>query len=256
MMPWYEGDPTGSRRVYMRWGKQAYEVYDGWLSDAVAQAGRKMSVPAKIIFEQWIGNSPGSDWTLEFDGKGLAGVFLTTDYAGATSFIKSRTGYVLQKFIPMSLLSAASNMDAGLGALIAPVSAGKSQGTATEELIAVLNTVANDDQWKMMRKIPNAPANLQGLGAQILDAAERNGYDTSKIVTTAKGVVLGTLYKQFTAAMDDGDQKGMDKIANRILRVGGTLRGLTASVKSRRAIAGREPTPEEIEAIDKAMGSD
>jgi len=255
-LPWYKGDPTGKRRVYIRFGKQAWEVYGGWLAKPVATLMSKLSVPAKIVYEQVTGKSPGSDWTLEFSGRGLAGWVSAIDRDGEKSFLKSRFGYIAQKYFPMSAMSAIQNQDASVFSFVAPVSHGASAGKATADLIVVLNTVAEDSTWRFARRTPGVIEGLQGLGAAQLDAAARNGYDVDKIVTTAKGVVLGQLYKQFTAALNENDTALMDRIANRILRVGGTLRGLNASVKARRAGANKTPTPEELQAIEAAMGQD
>ena len=253
MMPGYKGDPTGKRRVYIRFGKQAWEVYNGWLTKPLDTALGKMSVPAKIVYEQVTGMSPGSDWTLEFNGRGLAGFLSAPNRDGEKTFWKSRVGYTAQKFLPMSVMAAATSQDAGLLPLIAPVSHGKSQGGATADLTTVLNTIAEDSHWRWAQQTPGVTENLRGLGNEILEGAARNGFDTDKILTTAKSVVLGRLYKEFTAALNDNDTVAMDKVANRILRVGGTIRGLKASVKARRAGASRVPTQEELDAIDAAM---
>jgi hypothetical protein len=253
MMPGYQGDPTGKRRVYIRFGKQAWEVYNGWLTKPIDTALGKMSVPAKIVYEQITGTSPGSDWTLEFNGRGLAGFIAAPNRDGEMTFMKSRLGYTVQKFLPMSVMSSIANQDSGLLPLIAPVSHGKSQGAATADLVMVLNTVAEDTTWKYARKTPGVVENLRGLGNEIIEGARINGYDTDKIVTTAKSVVLGRLYKEFSAALNDNDTVLMDRIANRILRVGGTIRGLKASVTARRAGANKTPSQEELAAIEAAM---
>jgi hypothetical protein len=247
-LPWYKGDPTGQRRVYMRWGKQAYEVYDGWLTEPVNQFLRKMSVPAKIVFEQVTGRSPGSDWNMEFAGQGALGLFLADD-----SIIKSRVGSVVSKFMPMSLSGIGSNPDAFPFQFIAPVSRGGSAGRVTAELVKLLNTYAEDDSWKEFRKNPKARGQLEGYGRALVEAAERNGYDVDKILNSARGAVLSRLYKGYMAAMDSKDTDRMDLWARRILRVGGTTRGLQTSIKNRRAVAGRSITQEELDAIAESL---
>ena len=130
------------------------------------------------------------------------------------------------------------NMDALPASFIAPVSKGHSLGKAVTEMTIVLNSVANEDSWKQYRKNPKAVQNLRALGSNILEAAERNGYPSDKVITSAKGIVLGGLYKEFFNAMNNNDMKAMDRIARRIMRVGGTIKGLTTSMKNRAAQSG------------------
>jgi hypothetical protein len=256
LMPGYKGDPTGRRREYMRWGKQFYEVADGWVTEPGNQFMRKLSQPAKVVVEQVTGRSPGSDWNLDFQGQGLRGWFITSK-DDELSFMNSRFGMVLQKFIPMSVLGGLKNPETFIAGAMAPVSKGKSMGRATAELTLVLNSAANENNWKEYKKFPSARGNLEGLGAEILDAAGRNGYDTTKIVNTAKGVVLSRLYKGFTAAMNNGDEEGMDRISKQILRVGGTIKGLQRSMVQRKLQTGqpKELPPEETAAIEEAFNN-
>jgi len=253
MFPWYEGDPTGQRRVYMRFGKQAYEVLDGWLTEPVAQLARKLSQPAKVVLEQVTGKSPGSDWNLEFNGQGFIG-WLKTDKEGADAFLTSRAGYLLTKFIPMSFLTLMENPEVAAAAFIAPVSKGMSLGRGTEELIKVFNTYADDKAWFAVEKNPKARRNLEALAPALVDALERNGYDADKAINTAKGVVLSKLYKKFWTALDGQDTEEMNKLAERILRVGGSAKGLKTSLSNRRSQVGQpELTAEEVAQIEETF---
>ena len=251
-MPGYKGSPTGERRVYVRWGKQSYEVLNGWLQEPVNQALRKLSQPAKLLLEQLTGKSPGSDWNLEFAGQGLKG-WLMTDAEGMDAFLTSRWGYVVQKFIPMSALTTVRNPEAFPFTFLAPVSKGMSSGKAAAALITVLNTYANEEVWKGLRKNPKAQANLNDMAPAILEAARKNGYDTDEIVRTAKGAVLTGLYKKFFEALESKNFKQMDALSRRIYRVGGTLRGLQNSMANRAKKAGMTLSPEEESAIAEAF---
>jgi len=253
MFPWYEGDPTGQRRVYMRFGKQAYEVLNGWLTEPVPQLMRKLSQPAKAVLEQVTGKSPGSDWNLEFNGQGFIG-WLKTDKEGVDSFLTSRAGYLLTKFVPMSFLTLMENPEVAAAAFIAPVSKGMSFGRGTEELIKIFNTYADDRSWFAVEKNTKAKRNLESLAPAILDALERNGYDSSKALDTAKGVALSKLYKKFFTAMDNQDTDEMNKLANRILRVGGSVQGLKASISNKRKQVGKDKlAPEEEAQIEETF---
>ena len=54
---------------------------------------------------------------------------------------------------------------------------------------------------------------LESLAHGTLEAARVNGYDVDKIISSAKGVVLGRLYKEFYNAMNKEDTKTMDRMA-------------------------------------------
>jgi hypothetical protein len=162
-------------------------------------------------------------------------------------------GSVVTKFMPMSLSGIGSNPDAFPFQFIAPVSRGGSAGRVTAELVKLLNTYAEDDSWKEFRKNPKARGQLEGYGRALVEAAERNGYDIDKILNSARGSVLSRLYKGYMAAMDSKDTDRMDLWARRILRVGGTTRGLQTSIKNRRAVAGRSITQEELDAIAESL---
>jgi hypothetical protein len=251
----YDGDPTGKRRIYLRFGKQAYEVYDGWLTEPGAQAARKLSQPVKMVIEQMTGKSPGSDWNLEFQGQGMKGWLDSADEGLAASFLNSRFGYIVQKFIPMSVAQIIKDPQLGLAPFFAPTSRGTSQGKATADLILLYRSLAEDNNWKEFRKFPEAMANLEGAGQQILDGAARNGYDTQLIKKTAKGVVLADLYKRFAAAMNDLDVDRMDSLADRIIRVGGSLQGLRTSQALKKRAVGKEVSAEEAELMASAFES-
>lgn len=249
----YDGDPTGKRRVYVRFGKQAYEVYDGWMTEPLSQLVRKTSQPVKMVIEQVTGQSPGSDWNLEFKDQGLKGFLDSKDEGLVKSFLNSRLGYIAQKFMPMAATQFIKEPQLGVAPFLAPVSKGTSQGRATADLILLYRSLAADGNWKSFKKFPHAMVNLDGVGQQILDAADQNGYDTDIIKKTAKGVVLADLYKRFAEAMNDQDTDRMSSLADRIVRIGGSIQGLTTSQSLKKKAARQELTEEERSAIAGAF---
>jgi hypothetical protein len=251
----WDGDPTGKRRVYVRFGKQAYEVYQGWLTEPFNQFARKLSQPARLVIEQVTGKSPGSDWNLEFQGQGLKGWLDSKDEGLVKSFLNSRFGYVAQKFLPMSVTQVLKNPQLGLAPFFAPTSLGTSQGKATADIVLLYRSLAEDNNWKEFRKFPEAMANLDGIAQDILDGAAANGYDTDLITKTAKGVVLGDLYKRFSEAMDNHDTDRMNSLADRIIRVGGSLRGLKTSQALKKKGAGKVVSEEELAQMTQAFTS-
>jgi hypothetical protein len=252
-MPGYEGAPTGQRRVYARFGKQAYEVLDGWLEEPVAQALRKLSQPAKLVLEEVTGKSPGSDWNLEFNGMGMLGWFMV-DREGVDAFLGSRTGYVVQKFLPMSLLSGLKNPDSWVVGIVAPASKGTSQATAIKELTKILRTYGDTESWRQLSKNPTAEQNLRNLAPALLEALQRNGYDPDKALKSAKGVVLGQYYTAAWEALQRDDTAKIEELSRSILRVGGTIDGLQRSITQKGKQYRKEVSPEMRQAMRDAFG--
>jgi len=251
-MPWYKGDPTGKRRFYMRFGKQSWEVLDGWLTEPVAQFLRKLSQPARWVLEQATGRSPGSDWNLEFQGQGLRG-WLSTDQEGINRFMTSRVGYTVSKFLPMSFVQGIKDPETWAISAVAPISKGMTMGRATEELVKIFNTYAADESWAAFRGNKAAKAKLAALAPAIVKALEANGYEAGKAVDAARGVVLGKLYSRFFKAMEAKDTRAMDRVARSILRVGGSVAGLRRSLTNKGKVYGKEVNPEDVKAMEESM---
>lgn len=264
LSPLYRGDPTGKRRVYVQFAKQLYETgvtnplfgSRGWINEPWDQFMRKLSQPAKIIYEQITGQSPGSDWTLEFNGKGYMG-WLTSGEPGLRGFMTSRTGYILQKFIPMSASQFIANPETFPFNHLAPTSKGASQKKIIENMAAVLETYASARDWHKIRQVPRARQALDGLMPEFMGSAKKNGYNPDKLLNTAKGIVLGRLYDRMWDALDSNDPALADKTAASIWRVGGTLQGLNSSLSNKERTYGREVTPEmrqqAVDALSWAM---
>jgi hypothetical protein len=252
LMPGYEGAPTGQRRTYVRGGKQAYEVLDGWLAEPGAQLLRKLSQPAKLVLEELTGKSPGSDWNLEFAGKGFMGWFLV-DREGVDAFLGSRIGYVVQKVLPMSALGGIKNPDSWAAGFFAPASKGLSQATATEKLTEILQTYGDATAWAQVSKSPAATETLANLAPALLDALHRNGYDPDKALNSAKGVVLGRYYTKVWEALQAKNYERVNELSLSILRVGGSLEGLQRSATQKARQYRREVTPEMREAMAVAF---
>jgi len=252
LMPGYEGAPTGQRRTYVRGGKQAYEVLDGWLAEPGAQLMRKLSQPAKLVLEELTGKSPGSDWNLEFAGKGWLGWFMV-DREGVDAFLGSRVGYVVQKVLPMSALGGIKNPDSWAAGFFAPASKGTSQATAIEKLTEILQTYGDTTAWAQVSKSPAATETLASLAPALLDALQRNGYDPDKALNSAKGIVLGRYYTKIWEALQAENYARVNELAMSVLRVGGSLDGLQRSVTQKARQYRREVAPEMREAMAMAF---
>ena len=259
LMPWYKGDPTGKRRSYIQFAKQVHETgvlnpmgARGWINEPYAQLMRKLSLPAKIVLEQMTGNSPGSDWDLEFKGKGILGA-LHSGEPGLKGLWTSRAGYIARKFIPISLGQLIENPETFPGMFIAPTSKGASQSKLVDAMVQTLATYASAKDMKTIKQVPRARRRLDSLIPELMLAARRNGYDDQKLLDTARGRVLSGLYKEMWNALDRDDGPGMNQAAAAIFRVGGTLKGLRSSIGNRERTFGIELTPEQMQAAEDAM---
>ena len=84
----------------------------------------------------------------------------------------------------------------------------------------------------------------------ILKAAERNGYDAKKVVDSAKGAVLKEYYVKLYKGIDANDQAEVERWANCIVRLNGTLQSTLSSTRNRNEMYGR---PEKLTDAQRAM---
>jgi hypothetical protein len=253
--PWYKGDPTGDRRFFVRWGKQMYEVTDGWLMDPVSTLLRKTSMPVQMVMGNITGTSTGSDYPLPFKDAGAQGLIWTQ----RGGFWGSRVAFTASHFVPFSLPSLINMSDAAPLSLISQVSKGMTTGTASRQLSKIYSTYAWPDSWGAISKNPQARENLRALSMAMIEAIERNGYPTDKMVNDAKGAVLRSLYLKLFDELekkpDNPNTREIEKWANAILRVNGTFRGFQDHMKSKERSFGLTVTltPAQEEAIRNAF---
>ena len=160
----------------------------------------------------------------------------------------------MQKFLPMSITSWAENpadIVKGLVGAVVPTAKGTSQYAATQKATELLDVIANRELWSRIRMVPKYKQNIDAVLGDILDDAHKNGYDADKILTSAKGVVLGRLYKEFWYALNDNDIRKLNELGEAILRVGGTIKGVKASLSNRYSQY-KAPKPDPVE-LDKLL---
>ena len=237
--------------MYVRFGKQSYEVLQGWLKDPAKTMGGKTSMLVKAVWEQATGYAPGSpEFELPFRSAGAVLGLVDSDIG----FRGSRIGTLLSKALPMTLSSAISNPDAFLTAIFVPASKGVSQTRAIQGMIALLEGYAESGPAGRSRWTPDQQANLDALAARYVDALERNGYDPDQVATMAKGAVLPSMYADFYEGFVRKDAGRMHSAARKIYRVAGTVEGLLRSVESRQEKTGRRRlTDEEKDAVRLAF---
>lgn len=246
LMPWYKGAPTGQRRTYIRWGKQAYET-KRWLETPWASLMGKSSQIARWALEMATGESVGGyGWSLPFQDQGLIGWVRDKD----GNFMGSRLGYTVQKFMPFSLLAWAQNPDAAPLQIIGPTSKGISFYNATQTYVGILDTWARSTTYEQLYRNPRIQANLEALGFATLEAARRNGYEPKKVIKSAVGAVMKDLYANLYKAVDANDQKGIERWSRAIIRLNGTVNRALQSTRNRDKMYG---TPAELSKEHEAL---
>jgi hypothetical protein len=239
-MPWFRGGDNAQRRVYMRWGKQVWEVFDptsGWYADTKGTLLRKMSTPTRTIMEQITGERAGADdWALDFKDQGFLGLFQGAE----KGFWGSRIAHIGSAFVPYSLNSMTAMIDDPDSrdkfpfSWIAATSRGTTKFKLTEEYTKLLMAYANNDTWTALQANPaSASKILASMSIDMRNAANRNGISMEEVVLGARRRVLGKLYGDFIMAMEKKDQKEADQLARKILRVQGSLDGVQRSLKTR-----------------------
>lgn len=229
--PWYDGGASGDRRYYIRWAKQVYEVFDpnsSWAADAlnlkVTTLFRKLSTPARLAVEMTIG-PVGTDYTYGYEDMGLVGLF----WSDEDGFMGSRTGHVLSSLMPYSLSQMVSRGGAFPFGILGPVSKGASKFSLIEEATKALKTYASDASWNEIKQNDESKAVLAGVIPNVIASAAANGYTPDSIINPAKATVLGELYRQMGEAVEKENIPRIERLAARILRVNGSLRGFKGS---------------------------
>jgi len=241
-LPGYTGGDSGKRRYYMRWGKQAYEVFDGWFKNPLDMAMRKSSSAFRTAFE-WATGSTTSGWDLPFKGEGLAGLVSSPE-----GFMGSRVGTTAQKFIPISVSAIAQGKPT---AFVAPVSRGVTIGTVTYSMRKTLESYVDSTTLpKHLREF-----DPKQLISELVNAAEVNGIDPVEAFKRAKNQVLGKYYLNFFRALNEGKDAELQAVAEKLAILGKGVEDLHRNVDRRLTTYGRDYDPTLRERVAEAARS-
>jgi hypothetical protein len=240
-LPFYQGGDTGKRRTYFRWGKQAYEVFEGWLAHPVRTAMGKTSAVFRTVWEQVMGTSTGG-WDLPFKDKSFIGSLTNVD----GSYMDSRIGHVIQKFTPMGILQM---MQGRPPTFVAPVSQGATQGKITVEMEKVLMAYAEPTTFDKITGNNPFVESVDVLVRDLVDAAYKNGVNPDNALRNARSKVLSKYYKEFFRAMDKGNERAMNSAAESIVRLHGTVESLERSIRRQRNNSERDLSQSEADLI-------
>lgn len=187
---------SGNRRYYMHFGKQSDEFWR-WFTDPWSQATNKMSIPTQKVVEAFFGSTNGSNFGKNFSDKPLLDRFLTTDLDPQENAVVN----LFTAFLPFSAASMASNPDAGVLGMFAPVQMGASMTGQQKKIAARLEKLARDDRpgdvWAESRN----HRELRLLAADILRECRMNGFQPDEVLNSGLGTAAGNLYKALYSAL-------------------------------------------------------
>jgi IS5 family transposase len=229
---WQYGQTADGRRVYMRWGKQAYEI-GRWITDFGGSITSKMGITLKIAMEQLLGKK-ALDWpTPWMGGYGREKVFGAFQVEGR--FWDSRAGHLLAKVVPMSIMTTIQGRPT---TFFAPTKLGTSKYVAHKKLHQLLYAYADSEVAEHRTRHPEAERAMRAMSEEILRAVELNGFPRDDVLKTAKTMARTRYYTDIYAELrrkKGPREKELQKITESLKRLGGSLKQLTRSVKSKGA---------------------
>lgn len=210
LIPDYTGvghgrNTSGKRRYYMHFGKQSDEFWR-WFTDPWSQATNKLSIPTQKVVEAFFGSTNGSNFGKNFADKPLLDRFLTTSYDPQESAIAN----LFTAFLPFSAASMASNPDAGVLGMFAPVQMGESMTGLQKRIAARLEKFARDDRpgdvWASSRN----KKELRLLASDIIQEARINGFNYEEVLNSGLGTASKNLYNALYAELPKKKNDQMD----------------------------------------------
>jgi hypothetical protein len=208
-LPWNNQDEK--QRYYANPFKQLKEII-GWIEDPIRTIGAKSSPAVHLIFEQMSGHQIGSGWDMPWDTKEL-------------SFYESmpdRILSVMDKFVPFSF--SGSNF-----AFAFPMSKGMTKYKAVKAYEDMIKAQVDPTLYQ---KIMPHEEYLQ-LRNKLDKACQLNGVDGSSMFDQAMNTVRGEYYSAMWKAIDKKNFKEAERWAEKLLKIGANVEGITESGKRR-----------------------
>lgn len=204
LLPFYQGDDTGARKIFIRWGKQGYEI-GNWLTKPVEALGHKTAIPIKWAYEHMSGKSVGG-WDMAFKDQDFFGVMQAHG-----SFLKGRVGDTLMRFTPFTVQDILRGKPT---AWFTKAKQGKHGWYASKQLTELYLGYVNDKNWKTTK---NHEKNILVISGEIVRAAASNGFDPVKVQKDALQNARAELYMQFETAMKRQNFKKAELIGERLI---------------------------------------
>jgi hypothetical protein len=241
----YEGGKTGKRRVYLRFAKQATEVFEGWGTKPMQTLMNKTSATVRTAYEQITETNTGG-WEMGYADEGMSGWLRGKD----GSIADSRSISIIKKFVPMSLLSI---LEGRPSTFFAPASRGMTMYAAQLEYGKLLKVYGDQRTMNKVNSNQKYKTNLKALDNGILESAIKNGLDPDRVISGARRHVLSGYYTRFFKALNKDDYKELEKVAEHIKKINGVADNAVASMKYRYKNAQGELTAEKEAAVREAF---
>lgn len=225
---------TKERKIYLRWGKQAYEVFEGWLGgpqEAMKTAMGKSSIGVKTFTEQFL-NLKTLGWETEW----AESEFFESILGVEGKFWDGRAASVLKKFLPLSVQPIFDEISTpGTGrppSFFAPVRLGTSGGAGAKEIASVIDIYARYSlkaKVKGFRKVEQ----MESLVGDILIAVEKNGYNPDEIFRQGLSQVRTKYYEDYFEALQKDDEEAAIAAVENLHRIRTTLPAFERSMRDR-----------------------
>jgi hypothetical protein len=232
-------------RFYMRFAKQSWEVVEAVENPLQTMKG-KSSALVKIAMEQVTGENM-IGWDTPFKKETFWGGML---YSHERGFMGSRAGTIVEKFMPMAVVSYLGGKPPSW---LAPVGKGMTQSSAEREISKVLTAYADPGVWEKITGTPDYEAKLDALVPEVIEAAQRNGVNVKEAVKRATSNVLGKHYDAFWKALNRNDAQGLEDAAASIVRVHGSLRTVYQSMGAKGKRINRPLDPQRRSIVQQFM---
>jgi len=245
---------TKKRRVYLRWGKQAYEVFDGWLGGPDQLLNTllgKSSSSVKIVMEQMTSQyKPG--WDAPWKDKSFLGSMMAVD----GNVWDGRIAGVVKKFLPMSItpfIDEAFTPGSGKPtSFFAPAKLGMSSYRAQHEIASVMRAYAEGGLKAQAKGVPNYERDLDDMVSEIMRAAELNGYDGKKVFGQGLSSARTFYYGQFFKGLQRNSESQMSKNAEHLIRIEAKYKNFKRSMKTRLEASGEKLKGEDARNVSNA----
>jgi len=226
-----QGGMIDGRHYYMRWAKQATEVFEGWLGNPLRTAMGKASISVKLVTEQFFGqvNLPGSKKypPLGFEGEDFVKGFVQ----GEEGFWDSRIGYIARKFIPMTIpVDGRPSMPVFS---FAPITKGRSSGALQMEMEDAIKAAVSKEGYTAGKKYRDVRLNIKETVRDTFEQALYNKYDAPRMLGAATSRVSYDYYDDLFRAIKKDDMHAAGVAADALLRLGKTYKNIMSSAMSR-----------------------
>ncbi len=226
-----QGGMIDGRHYYMRWAKQATEVFEGWLGNPLRTAMGKASISVKLVTEQFFGqvNLPGSKKypPVGFEGEDFVKGFVQ----GEEGFWDSRIGYIARKFIPMTIpVDGRPSMPVFS---FAPITKGRSSGALQMEMEDAIKAAVSKEGYTAGKKYRDVRLNIKETVRDTFEQALYNKYDAPRMLGAATSRVSYDYYDDLFRAIKKDDMHAAGVAADALLRLGKTYKNIMSSAMSR-----------------------